>query len=98
MGDERAAGMAGASCGGTIVMASQGQIFSHKKHPMQRGWSMTHVGLSVRYSGPGNLSMQSTGQTAMHTSQPEQLSGLMTAFGRPFLGWAVVTAMSRLLA
>jgi len=30
--------------------------------------------------------MQSTGQTAMHTSQPEQLSGLITAFGRPLRG------------
>jgi hypothetical protein len=38
--------------------------------------------------------MQSTGQTATQTSQPVQLSGLMMAFGRPFLGCAVVVAMT----
>ena len=75
-------------------MASQGQIFSHKKQPMQRGWSITHVALSAGSSGPGSLSMQSTGQTAMQTSQPEQLSGLITAFGRPLLGW-IATAIGR---
>ena len=32
------------------------------------------------------LSMQLTGQTATHTSQPVQLSGLMIAFGRPLRG------------
>lgn len=60
---------------------------------MQRGWSIVQTALSVGSSGPGCLSIQSTGQTAMHTSQPEQLSGLMTALGRPFRGWAVVTAI-----
>ena len=69
-----------------MVMASQGQIFSQSQQPMHFGWSMTHVALSPGYSGPGSLSMQSTGQTAMHTSHPVQLSGLMSAFGRPFLG------------
>jgi hypothetical protein len=73
-------------------MASHGQIFSHKKQPIQRGWSITQVAFKPGCSGPGNLSMQSTGHTAMHTSQPEQLSGLITAFGRPFLGW-VATAI-----
>ena len=81
-----------------MVMASHGQIFSHKKQPMQRGWSITHVGLSVRYSGPGTLSMQSTGQIATQTSQPVQLSGLITAFGRPLRGAAAVAAMAHVPA
>lgn len=68
-------------------MASQGQIFSQSQHPMHFGWSMMQVAFNPGCSGPGNLSMQSTGQTATHTSQPVQLSGLMRAFGRPFLGW-----------
>ena len=60
---------------------------------MQRGWSMTQVALSVGSSGPGSLSMQLTGQTAMQTSQPEQLSGLMSALGRPLRGAGVGAAM-----
>ena len=67
-------------------MASQGQIFSHSQQPMHFGWSTMHVGFNPAYSGPGSLEMQSTGHTAMHTSHPVQLSGLMSAFGRPFLG------------
>ena len=78
-----------------MVMAVHGQIFSQSQQPMHRGWSMMQVGCNPGYSGPGTLSMQSTGQTAIHTSQPEQLSGLMTDFGRPFLGWA--TAVMGLL-
>ena len=85
--------MVGASIGGTIVIASHGQIFSHKKQPMQRGWSITHVGFSPGNSGPGVLSMQSTGHTATHTSQPVQLSGLITAFGRPLRGAGAAAAM-----
>ena len=77
-----------------MVMAVQGQIFSQSQQPMHRGWSMMQVACRPGYSGPGTLSMQSTGQTAMHTSQPVQLSGLMSALGRPFLGCAVVTAMA----
>ena len=67
-------------------MASHGQIFSHKKQPMHLGWSMMHVAFKPGCSGPGSLSMQSTGHTATHTSQPVQLSGLMSAFGRPLRG------------
>ena len=51
------------------------------------------VALSPACSGPGSLLMQSTGQTAMQTSQPVQLSGLMTALGRPLRGGALVTAI-----
>ena len=76
-----------------MVIAVQGQIFSQSQQPMHRGWSIMQVACRPEYSGPGTLSMQSTGQTATHTSQPVQLSGLMSAFGRPFLGCAVVTAM-----
>ena len=76
-----------------MLIASHGQTFSHNQQPMHFGWSMMHVGLSPGYSGPGSLSMQSTGQTTMQTSHPVQLSGLMRAFGRPFLGWADVTAI-----
>ncbi len=72
-----------------MVMASQGQIFSQRKHPIHRGWSIMQVGLSPGCSEPGSLSMQLTGQTATQTSQPVQLSGLMTALGRPFRGCTV---------
>ena len=47
---------------------------------------MTHVELRVGQTGPGSLSMQSTGHTATQTSQPVQLSGLISAFGRPLRG------------
>ena len=69
-----------------MVIACQGQIFSHRKQPMHFGWSMMQVAWSPGYSNPGSLSIQFTGQTATHTSQPVQLSGLMTAFGRPLRG------------
>ena len=77
-----------------MVIASQGQIFSHRKQPMHLGWSMVQVRPTPGSSGPGTVSIQSTGQTAIHASQPVQLSGLMTAFGRPFLGCADVTAIA----
>src|SRR3990167_5168938 len=67
-------------------VAVQGQIFSQSQQPMHLGWSMMQVLPISGSSGPGTVSMQSTGQTATHTSQPVQLSGLMSAFGRPFLG------------
>ena len=51
---------------------------------------MVQVALTVGSAGPGSVSMQSTGQTAIQTSQPEQLSGLITAFGRPFRGVTAV--------
>src|SRR3989338_9309437 len=79
----------GACCGGTMVIAVQGQIFSHNQQPMHLGWSMIQVLPISGSSGPGTMSMQSTGQTATQTSQPVQLSGLMSAFGRPFRGWGV---------
>ena len=69
-----------------MEIASQGQIFSQSQQPIHLGWSMMQVACNPGYSGPGSLSMQSTGQTAMQTSQPVQLSGLMIALGRPFLG------------
>ena len=72
-----------------MVMASHGQTFSHSQQPMHLGWSMMQVGFNPGYSGPGSLSMQSTGQTAMQTSHPVQLSGLISAFGRPFRGCGV---------
>ena len=75
-------------------MASHGQIFSQSQHPMHLGWSMMQVAFNPGWSGPGSLSMQSTGQTAIQTSHPVQLSGLMRAFGRPFRGCAVVVAIA----
>ena len=70
-----------------MVIASHGQIFSQSQQPMHFGWSIMHVAFRPGYSGPGSLSIQLTGHTATHTSQPVQLSGLMSALGRPFRGW-----------
>src|SRR3989338_11252088 len=75
-----------------MVIAVQGQIFSQSQQPMHLGWSMMHVLPISGSSGPGTVSMQSTGQTATQTSQPVQLSGLMSAFGRPFLGAGATAA------
>jgi len=67
-------------------MASQGQIFSHNQHPMHFDCSTMQVAFKPGCSAPGSFEMQSTGQTAMQTSQPVQLSGLMSALGRPLRG------------
>ena len=80
------------------MIAVQGQIFSQSQQPMHLGWSIIQVLPISGSSGPGTVSMQSTGQTATQTSQPVQLSGLMSALGRPFLGAGGAAAAIRYAA
>src|SRR6185369_17193993 len=78
---------------GTISIASQGQtvssygfvflpgMWTHTSQPTHRSKSISHH-CCVPFTMPRSIffsSMQSTGQTSRHDSQPVQLSALMTA-------------------
>src|SRR5882757_6900480 len=78
---------------GTISMASHGQtvssygfvffcgMWTQTSHPTHRSRSISHH-CCVPFTMPRSMvliSMQSTGQTSRHDSQPVQLSALMTA-------------------
>src|SRR5262245_42581152 len=96
---------------GTISIASQGQtvrsygfvflpgMWTHTSQPTHRSRSISHH-CCVPFTTPRSIffsSMQSTGQTSRHDSQPVQLSALMTAnsFGTFLRGPALDMVESR---
>lgn len=69
-----------------MAMASQGQIFMQRVHPVQRSALTSQTMRVVGIVGSSEaFPMQSSwGMTAMQASQPVQRSGLMSAMVRDF--------------
>jgi len=66
--------------------------------PVQRSQSTRQMAPTSGCSGPGSFTMQSTGQTTMHASQPVQPFSSMSALGRGFLGFFATAGLGGAVA
>src|SRR5436309_12362539 len=70
-----------------MSMVSHGQSRAQMVQPVHRSQSTRQMGFMSGAAGLGILTMQSTGQTVMHASQPVQPFSLMIALGLGLRGF-----------